>query len=138
MSLEIILLFFLIIGLIWTREKLQGSKSFLWKEVMRATLPLQRTLQKTIQSTEYLSMNNFDSETIFKTLFCKEDKKFNLAFEEILIQLTESEEYKDMPDTNQWFKDVLKYNDAHRKQIRYTLFTNCKHCTIIVFLFFKQ
>lgn len=53
-----------------------------------------------------------------KLLTKEERNDFNQTFNQIVIDLTESPEFRDMPETNKWLKKVLQYNVPHGKKNR--------------------
>lgn len=54
-----------------------------------------------------------------KLMTKEEREEFCSLFTQIVRDLTELPEYRDMPDTNRWLAKVLQYNVPHGKRNRY-------------------
>jgi len=57
-----------------------------------------------------------------RKLMSKEEREeFMSFFSQLVRDLTEIPEYRDMPDVNKWLQRMLQYNVPHGKRNRYVL-----------------
>jgi hypothetical protein len=63
-----------------------------------------------------------------------EREEFMSLFPQLVKDLTEIPEYRDMPDVNKWFARMLQYNVPHGKRNRYLILKDRRSIIVSLFL----